>query len=274
MTTFAQRRLRNLAFAGMMIGLIVAVGELYDMSMRDPDFLNGWILFASIVFMMLFNLRKKLIIVPLMRVSAWLQLHVYVGVVCIFLFLIHTEFSLPSGTFETILWCFFVAINVSGVIGVLLSRLLPHRISARGERVLFERIPILRAQIARQVQDLAMLSVKETRGETIAEFYVAQLAPFMQRPRHLFGHIIGANRPERRLHVEIRERERYLDDRGRQILEEIDQLITAKSDLDYQYAMQLTLKGWLFFHLPLNYGLLLFMLAHVMIVYGFSAGAP
>lgn len=50
--------------------------------------------------------------------------------------------------------------------------------------------------------------------------------------------------------------------------------MSAKSDLDYQYATQLTLKGWLFFHLPLNYGLMLFTLAHIVIVYAFATGAP
>ncbi len=96
----------------------------------------------------------------------------------------------------------------------------------------------------------------------------------MRRPRHLVGHLIGGTRPERRLHVAIRELERYLDERGRQILGEIDQLVSAKADLDYQYAMQLTLKSWLFFHLPLNYGLMLFTIVHIVIVYAFATAAP
>jgi hypothetical protein len=119
-----------------------------------------------------------------------------------------------------------------------------------------------------------MSSVKETRASTIADFYVAELAPYLRRPKHLLGHLFGATKPERRLHVAIRELERYLDERGRQILEEIDALVSAKSDLDYQYATQLTLNSWLFFHLPLNYGLMLFTLAHIVIVYAFATGAP
>lgn len=274
MTTFGQRRLRNLAIAGMMAGLIVAVELLYDMSLRDSAFMNGWVLFAGMVLLAIFNLRKKLNILPLLRMSAWLQLHIYSGLVCLLLFLLHTEFSFPSGPFEIILWALYMTMTVSGLVGVSLSRLLPHRISARGERVIFERIPVLRAQIARDVEELAMTSVQETRASTIADFYAAELAPYLRRPKHLIGHLLGANRPERRLHVAIRELERYLDERGRQILEEIDALVSAKADLDYQYATQLTLKSWLFFHLPLNYGLMLFTLAHIVIVYAFATGAP
>ncbi|MGI9417911.1 MAG: hypothetical protein ACR2RA_08755 [Geminicoccaceae bacterium] len=274
MTTFGQRRLRNWAITGMMIGLIVATELLYDMSLRDAAFLNGWVLFAGMVLLAIFNLRKKLNILPLMRMSAWLQLHIYTGLVCLLLFLLHTDFSLPNGPFEIILWTLYMTVTASGLMGVVLSRFLPHRISARGERVIFERIPVLRAQIARDIERLAMTSVQETRASTIADFYVAELAPYLQRPKHLIGHLIGATRPERRLHVAIRELERYLDERGRQILGEIDSLVSAKADLDYQHAMQLTLKSWLFLHLPLNYGLMLFTLVHIVIVYAFASGAP
>ena len=274
MTTFGQRRLRNLAITGMFVGLILAIEILYDMSLRDAAFMNGWILFAGMALLAIFNLRKKLNILPLLRMSTWLQLHIYTGLLCLLLFLLHTNFSLPNGPFEIILWILYMTMTVSGLVGVLLSRLLPHRISARGERVIFERIPILRAQIARDIEQLAMTSVRETRASTIADFYLAELAPYLERPKHLIGHLIGANKPERRLHVAIRELERYLDERGRQILNEIDSLVSAKADLDYQYATQLTLKSWLFFHLPLNYGLMLFTLAHIVIVYAFASGAP
>jgi hypothetical protein len=274
MTTFTQRRLRNLALAGMTAGLLIAINQLYDMSLRDTAFMNGWVLFAGMVFLSLFNARKKLNVVPLLPIAVWLQIHIYVGVLCGLLFLLHTDFAWPNGAFETVLWLMFVIVVVSGLIGVALSRALPPRLDARGPRVLFERIPMLRAQLARQVQELAMRSVEETRASIIADFYVAELAPFLQKPRNLFSHLIGSHRPERRLHVAIQELERYLDERGRQILVEIDQLVTAKASLDYQYAMQLTLKGWLFFHLPLNYGLMLFSLAHIVIVYAFASGAP
>jgi hypothetical protein len=274
MTTFGQRRLRNIALTGMTAGLILAIELLYDMSLRDTAFLNGWTLFAGMVLLSIFNIRKKLNILPLMRISTWLQLHIYTGLICFLLFLLHTSFSWPNGTFEIVLWVLFMTMAISGIVGVVLSRLLPHRISARGERVIFERIPVMRAQIARDIEKLAMTSVQETRASTIADFYVAELAPYLQRPKHLLLHLIGGNRPERRLHVAIRELERYLDERGRQILGEIDQLVSAKADLDYQYAMQFTLKSWLFFHLPLNYGLMLFTLVHIVLVYAFATGAP
>ena len=43
-----------------------------------------------------------------------------------------------------------------------------------------------------------------------------------------------------------------------------------KEDLDYRWAQGVALKGWLFFHVPLTYALLVFVSAHVLLVLGFD----
>jgi hypothetical protein len=43
--------------------------------------------------------------------------------------------------------------------------------------------------------------------------------------------------------------------------------------LDYHRALQLALKLWLFVHIPLTYGLLIFTALHIVLVFGFSGGA-
>jgi len=50
-------------------------------------------------------------------------------------------------------------------------------------------------------------------------------------------------------------------------------LVRQKDGLDYHYALQLVLKGWLFTHIPLTYSLLLLTLVHVVLVFAFSGGA-
>ncbi len=47
-------------------------------------------------------------------------------------------------------------------------------------------------------------------------------------------------------------------------------LAQAKDDLDYQSALQGALKFWLFVHVPLTYGLLIFAVFHILVVYTFS----
>jgi len=49
--------------------------------------------------------------------------------------------------------------------------------------------------------------------------------------------------------------------------------VRENDDLDFHYRRQLRLKGWLFIHIPLTYSLMIFTVAHVVIVYAFSGGA-
>jgi len=60
----------------------------------------------------------------------------------------------------------------------------------------------------------------------------------------------------------------------REAAERLADLVRQKDGLDYHRALQLTLKGWLFIHIPFTYSLLLFIVVHVVLVLGFSGGHP
>jgi hypothetical protein len=66
---------------------------------------------------------------------------------------------------------------------------------------------------------------------------------------------------------------RFLNEKERDVMGKIADLVRQKDGLDYQFTLQLTLKLWLFIHIPLTYGLLFWSLLHVVIVYAFSGGA-
>ena len=274
MRTALNRRLRNGSIAALVAAALFASNHFYDISLRDAAFLNGWMLLVGLAFLSLFNARKKIHVLPVMSMSTWLQIHVYMGLLCIFLFALHTEFSLPNGILEALLWLLFVVAVASGLTGLTLSRIVPRRISARGERMIFERIPAFRHQLCQQAGDLAMESVKGSGSPLIADFYAAELEPYMRQPRNLLAHLLGSNRFERRQRVRFDELRRYLESSGQQTLDEIADLVAAKTNLDHQYALQLVLKVWLFVHIPLSYALIFLTIAHVAAAYAFSAGVP
>jgi peptidoglycan biosynthesis protein MviN/MurJ (putative lipid II flippase) len=56
-------------------------------------------------------------------------------------------------------------------------------------------------------------------------------------------------------------------------MDEIAELVRQKDGLDYHHSLQLTLKLWLFVHIPLTYGLLIFSFVHIVLVYAYSGGA-
>ena len=51
---------------------------------------------------------------------------------------------------------------------------------------------------------------------------------------------------------------RYLNDKEREVMHALRELVERKDDLDFQVALQTTLKYWLFLHIPLTYSLLIF----------------
>lgn len=273
MSTFVLRRARNIALTVVLAAGLVLVNKLYDLSLRDASFLNGWLLATAVLFLALFNARKKLPFLPLMSAATWLQLHVYVGLLAVVLFALHTGLRVPHGLFEDLLWGAFVGLALSGFIGLYLCRTYPSRLRRHGEPVLFERIPAFRAQLAKEAEELVLSSVRESASAVLADLYADRLAAYFSRPRHLIAHLFESNRALHRLRREIGARERYLNARGREILGRLDELAVAKDNLDYQYALQLGLKGWLFVHIPLTYGMLLLVLLHVVLVYAFGVVA-
>lgn len=271
--TFATRALRNTAILVILTVALLILNWAYDLSLRDSSFLSGWLLLVGVGLLTAYNLRKKLPIVPLLSVSAWLQLHIYLGWLTIFLFLLHTSLRSPSGGFEIGLWLLFVAVAGSGIVGLALSRNLPKRLRRHGEQIMFERIPIYRAQLAREVGDLTKQSVTQAASNTIAQYYTSRLQPFFRGPRNVLAHIAGSNEAILRLRREIRSLERYLDESGRETLDEIEWRVAAKDNLDQQYALQLLLKGWLFVHVPLTFSLILVAVVHAVLIYAFDGGS-
>ncbi len=272
LVTFRSQQIRNTSIAVVFGIALMSVDWFYGHSLRDPSYLSGWLLLAGMALLAIYNIRKKLPFLPLLRSASWLQVHIYVGWLVIVLFLLHTSVQFPRGPLEIVLWSLFVAVAGSGVFGILLSRTAPKRLRLEGERIIFERIPEFRAKLAAEVKDLAMRSVTETSSNTIVEYYTKRLQPYFSGPRSLLAHLLGSKGPLSRTRGEIRSLERYLNTQGKEILGEIESRVIAKDNLDYQYVSQLFMKGWLFVHIPLTYSLILVTALHVVLVYAFDGG--
>jgi hypothetical protein len=270
--TLAARRTRNLAITGVAALLIIAVDRMWHLSLRDTSFLTGWLLLASFLFLALYTGRKKVPILPLIKVSFWLQAHIYVGLLAIVLFLLHVGFVIPRGPFEFALWLVSVLLLVSGLLGIYVSRTFPRRLRQHGELILFERIPQHRVNLAVQAEEIATRSLREAQASSIADFYANQLQPFFVGVQNVLPHLVGSQRPVNRLLEEIDHLHRYVRPAGREHLAALRNLVVAKDNLDHQYALQFFLKSWLFVHIPLTYCILLLAAVHLGVSYGYTAG--
>jgi hypothetical protein len=140
--------------------------------------------------------------------------------------------------------------------------------------VIFEQIAGYRTQLARHAEDLVMGSTAESGSTTLIDLYLQQIEPFLCGPRNILYHLLESNRPLHRLQMELDHVKTYQDQKGQSRVDKLSEIIAAKDALDYQFSLQLTLKAWLFVHVPFTYTLLVLVAVHLVLVYGFSLAAP
>jgi hypothetical protein len=270
MKYFAARRWCNFAVLALVSAVLLAASAVLTVSLHSTAKLTGWALLALVVGLASYNVRKKLPFLPLGSSALWLQLHIYAGLLSIVMFGLHLRWRVPTGAFETVLALVFAAVAGSGVAGLWISRTLAARVTTRGDEVIYERIPALRQRLQIEVEQLLLKCLAETESTAIPDFYLSRLKPFFDGPRNFWRHLGQSLRPCRQLLLEIEAQDRYLNDTERQYLQKIADRVRAKDALDYHYALQSTLKYWLFVHVPLTYGLLVLAAFHAVLVQAFS----
>jgi hypothetical protein len=271
--TFANQRASGLLF--FLLGSAALIGCYVFFGDRLPalPFVSGWLLFAFMLVLTVYNGRKKLPFLPLGSSEAWLQLHIYLGLLTVVLFGVHIAFRPPTGWFDTILAAFYLSVTISGLFGWFVSRAIPKRMTTRGGEVLFDRIPAVRRSLHQKAEELALKSVPEGKSTTIADFYIKHLDSFFRAPQNSLKHLFEIRSPLQRRLYQISDLNRFLNEKERAVMDQIAELVRQKDGLDYHYSLQLTLKAWLFAHIPLTYGLLIFSLIHIVLVYAYSGGA-
>lgn len=246
----------------LILALTFAAWHLLRAALRPDAIYSGLLLFFLILALAFFNARKKLPFLPLGNAATWLQIHIYAGWFCVFIFLLHIHFRPPAGAMETTLALMFSVAVLSGIFGLYISRNLPPRMAASGEALLYERIPAFRLHIQRNVEDLIRKAESETESSTLADFYVQRLRVFFARIPSAISVLGSTEDPLQRPLTELKALDRYLNEQEKTIADEIRDWIETKQNLDFQYAAQRLLKLWLFVHIPVTYSLILLGAVH------------
>ena len=271
MSRLSRQTILGVAFLLLACAALLFVHGRYSVGSPAYPYLTGWGLFAVILFLSVYNARKKLPFLPLGTSESWLQVHIYLGFFTFLLFVIHLNWRSPRGPFEAVLALLFLLVSGSGVVGLFLTRTLARRLSSRGGEVLFEKIPGLRHALKTDAEQLSVGA--DSRSPMIAEFYTTQLAPFFAAPRNFWLHLAESRRPAGALLMELEDLLRFATEADSKTIEKLATLVRQKNGLDYHRSLQLALRLWLFVHIPLTYGLLVFIALHVILVFGFSGGA-
>ena len=271
---FAARRFRNTGILLVVVSATLALSWAYSAMLYALPYATGWALFALVLFLTFFNLRKRMPYLPLLRVSTWMQMHAYAGAFTFLVFFLHTGWSLPNGRFETMLWTMFVVVGASGVIGLGINRIIPIRQKQYGEPIFRDRLSVFRGQLANEVEELIISSMYDSQTRTLARFYTGRLRHFFAAPRNVLEHLMGQRISIDKLMRELESADRYLDTDGKEVMARIREKVVQKDGLDFQYAHYLMLRAWLFIHIPATYSLLVLVVVHLSLTYGYGMGTP
>jgi hypothetical protein len=273
MRYFTRRRIVNASLV-----LLVLTGTALWLraqrgSLGSAAFTTGYLLLAAVLFLALYNVRKKLPFLPLGSSTTWLQWHLYVGMGTVGGFVLHAGAVWPRGILDGMLAMVYLLTAASGLVGLYLTRRIPAQLARVGEEIIFERIPAFRRQIWRRANEVVLESVAASGATTLADYYTARLYDFFGRSRG-WGYLLRPTTARRRaLMREMQDWRRYLSEQEQAGCERLFALVRRKDDLDFHDARQRLLKLWLFGHIGLTYALVLLALLHGLLAHAFHGGA-
>ncbi len=243
-------------------------------NVQNPQLLTGWLLFSLVILLISFNVRKKLSFLPLMSVYIWLQVHIFIGLLALFVFSMHLSFQLPNGKFEIVLATIFIIAEISGLIGLWLSRVLPKFMREHSENVVFERIPALRALLIQQAQTELQKAIDAKSDLVLLHYFTERVLPFLQDSNHSLYYFLAPRKVYLAWNSEFDNLQNLLNQDEIEIAQTVRAIIYKKIGLDFQQSGRTYLRYWLYWHIPLAYVLVMCSLAHLTLVYGFIVNIP
>lgn len=265
------RLVQSPAWAGAFVVSLALFGMMYLFNGILAEFNPGnwWGLtygIASSLLMAgagLYAVRRRLLKRDVGNSTTWVQFHVYAGTLAGLLVLMHTDFRLPYGLFDWLLWLLSLWVTASGILGVALQRWIP-RILASGLSVeaVYERIPELVEQIRMRAEKLA-----ETCTQPVRDFYRADIAPVLIAPEPRLIYYIDVTGG---IQSRIRQFDflrNVLAAGEKEKLDQLRGLFKTKLELDAHFSLQRPLRWWLLTHVPLSLLLLLMIALHIWAVW-------
>jgi hypothetical protein len=275
----SKKRLRALAFTLFIFTLLWALEQYWfsffeqiNSKWSNWDWISGWLLFSTLTLLTLLNVRKKLTFLPLGRAYVWTQLHIYGGIIAMWIYALHTQWQWPNGFLESALAIFFWLSCISGIVGLILSRSLPKMMNARAGRIFMARLPGQKANLVRQANEEVHACVLDGGQQRYLDFYQEKILPYLSTTRNIGLHLLAARTPYRQWNENVAAERQFMTLREQDSLERLLQLVHQKIDLDFQHVMQTLLKGWLFIHIPVSFCLMLLAVLHMILVYSFIGG--
>lgn len=247
----------------------------------------GMILFAGLL-----ALRKKMLLLRVGSVAAWMRGHLWLGVLALPMILFHAGFAL-GGILTTVLMLLVLLVVGTGVFGALLQHGMPSVVTAQvEEECTFEQIQRARLQLRRDADELVAAAAGPANGaareradlesaldvtfrdrapaksveggDILSNVYVLTILPYLRRPRGTRSPLSDATRSE----LFFDQVRTQLDPSLHGTLDEMASICSSVRQWNRQIRLHRWLHGWLLVHVPASITLLVLMFVHaVMALY-------
>ena len=228
---------------------------------------------AIVFFEMAIVLRKRWRKWRLGRTRLWMRLHIWLGLVCLPIILIHAGFAF-GGYLAAVTLVLFLAVTFSGVWGLIMQQWLPQKILADipGETIAsqIDRLGAYHADEARRViTGLTTVPPETEAAEPIISGPLAKeletfrddvLLPYLQEGRHSRSPLTAPAEAER-LFARLRE---AVPPEARDDLDRLQELANLRRRWDAQARLYFWLHNWLIVHLPLSVAMTTLMVLHAV----------
>ena len=232
------------------------------------DFWSGYLLLAISFALGGLSLRKKLLPLPLGRVSYWQKAHQYLGLFSLACFACHVRWPI-EGWMESLLATLFGLVAGSGLVSWYVNKRGPKLLSAITNEIPLDWIPKRRNELAREAYSIALTAAGSASQACLAEVYQASMAAYFNRRRGILYRLTPNGSLRRKLIAQLVETDRYLCNEGRQARKALNALITQRDDLDFQEAIQMRMRTMASVHHAVSWCFWMLAIFHAVLVHQF-----
>jgi len=262
------RKRRWVAIVSTVAAVVVfwKLHQIIDDRLAHTAFFSGGTLLACILILFVFGLRKRLVMLPLLSVAAWTQIHIYTGLFALAVYLAHVPTILANGFFESSLSLLFLAVSISGLYGIYVSRTAPRKMTAVAGEFRYDQIRWHRQKIYDRATDVLRSLDVTLASPVLATYFRDVLQPYFSGGVAFDFLLVPNSLRRRRLLLGLGELERYLSPEVLPASGELAALVRKRDELDLHFALQWKLRVWLLVHVFLAVMLLIGSFVHVALV--------
>jgi hypothetical protein len=249
---------------------------------------------AMMIFAGLLGARKKYRIWRVGRATWWMRGHLWIGFLSFPFILFHAGFRLGNGALTRVLMALFLVVFISGILGAVLQHFMPRVMTERVPmETIYEQIDRVEEQLVNEAAQIvsdvgaqiehaiereeglgeplqaqrkskegtAAVKTDERVSQKITDFFESQIKPYLtsrHSQKHLLGDSVQATAAFQQLRV--------LVPQGLwPKFDDLENICEEKRELDRQRRLHKFLHGWLLFHIPASYALLLLGAVHAVV---------